>query len=185
MGYTLRAAGPADIPAIVAHRERMFRDMGTPAAFAAMAERCTEWLDAAIPAGVYRGWFAESPGGEVVAGAGVIVFPWPPGPMSVDPRCACVVNVYTEPAHRRRGLARLLVETIHGWCGAEGIQRVMLNASPAGHPLYAAMGYKVAEQPMMMVTLGAELSRRAARPADPAAPPATPATGPPRSRSRP
>ena len=45
-------------------------------------------------------------------------------------RLAFVYNVYTEPAHRRRGLARLIMDAIHAWCREEGIGSMALNASP-------------------------------------------------------
>ena len=151
--YSIRPAAIADIPAIVSHREGMFRDMGTPADFAAMATSLAQWLATAIPAGDYRGWLAVTPGGEVVAGAGLVVFAWPPGPMTMDGRCACVFNVYTLPAHRRHGLARRLVEAIHGCCRAEGIERIVLNASRDGQPIYKAMGYEEVDQPMMRMNL--------------------------------
>ena len=68
--------------------------------------------------GDYRAWLAITPEGEVVAGAGLVVSPWPPGQLTMDGRCACVFNVYTEPAHRRHGLARQLMTVIHDWSRA-------------------------------------------------------------------
>jgi GNAT superfamily N-acetyltransferase len=53
-----------------------------------------------------------------------------------------VYNVYTEPAHRGRGLARRIMETIHSWCRAQGLKTVALNASEFGRPLYESMGYQ-------------------------------------------
>ena len=55
---------------------------------------------------------------------------------------AFVYNVYTEPAHRRRGLARMIMDAIHAWCRDEGIGLVGLNASSQARPLYESMGYR-------------------------------------------
>jgi GNAT superfamily N-acetyltransferase len=108
------------------------------------------WLQTAMPAGEYYGWVCESQAPEVVAGAGVTIIRWPPGPSDVrGDRIAFVYNVYTEPAHRRRGLARRLMETIHDWCRARGIARIALNAAPAAHDLYKLLGYFDASNPMM------------------------------------
>ena len=68
MTYRLRVATMADIPHFVKHREQMFRDMGIPADFDAMAAAATTWLATAIPDGRYRGWVATAPDGAVVAG---------------------------------------------------------------------------------------------------------------------
>ena len=153
MSYSIRPATVADIPHIVQHREAMFRDMGIPAAFEDMAAAMELWLRHAIPSKTYQGWVAATATGEVAAGGGLIVIPWPPGPMSLDPRCGFIFNVYTQPAHRKQGLARRLMDAIHDWCRAEGLERVVLNASTFGKPLYDAMGYVVTNEPMMRMRL--------------------------------
>jgi len=147
--YTIRPATLADIPHIVEHRAAMFRDMGIPAQFDEMAIETAAWLREAIPSKTYRAWVAESSNGEVAAGGGLIVIPWPPGPMTMDPRCGFIFNVYTHPLHRKRGLARRLMDAMHDWCRGEGIDRVVLNASVFGKPLYEAMGYVTTNEPMM------------------------------------
>jgi GNAT superfamily N-acetyltransferase len=79
--------------------------------------------------------------------------PGPPGPQSIGDRLAFVYNVYTEPPHRRRGLARLVMEAIHAWCRAEGIRIAALNSSPEGQPLYESLGYQVRSNPMMVLQI--------------------------------
>ena len=153
MTYSIRAATIADIAHIVSHREQMFRHMAIPAAFADMAAAFEGWLRHAIPAKTYRGWMAVTSHGEVVGGAGLIVIPWPPGPISMDPRCGFVFNVYTDTAHRKQGLARRLMEAIHDHCRAEGMERMVLNASAFGQSLYESMGYVRTEEPMMRLRL--------------------------------
>ena len=153
MNYTIRPATIADIPSIVDHREQMFREMGIPAGFEDMAAATGVWLSQALPSKTYLGWIAESKQGETAGGSGLIVIPWPPGPMTMDPRCGFVFNVYTQPQHRKQGLARRLMDAMHDYCRAEGIERVVLNASTFGKPLYDAMGYVVAEEPMMRLRL--------------------------------
>ena len=153
MNYSIRPATIADVSHIVSHREQMFRDMGIPAAFEDMAAAADLWLRHALPSHTYRGWMAAAPNGEIAGGSGLIVIPWPPGPITMDPRCGFVFNVYTLPAHRKQGLGRRLMDAMHEWCRQEGIERVVLNASTLGHPLYASMGYVVAEEPMMRLRL--------------------------------
>ena len=81
------------------------------------------------------------------------VIPWPPGPSYAGDRLAFVYNVYTEPAHRRRGLARMVMDAMHAWCAAEGITSMALNASRDGKPLYEAMGYAETSSPMMFLPI--------------------------------
>jgi GNAT superfamily N-acetyltransferase len=153
MTYRIRPITTADIPHVGWYREQMFRDMGIPADFPAMATATEGWLRTAIPSRTYLGWLAVSDEGEVAAGSGLIVIPWPPGPMTMDPRCGFVFNVFTDPAHRKQGLARRLMDAMHDWCRREGIERVVLNASTFGQPLYEQMGYVVANEPMMRFRL--------------------------------
>ena len=153
MTYSIRPATAADIPHIVSHREDMFRDMAIPAEFDAMRTAFASWLQHAIPSGTYLGWLAIAANGDVAAGSGLIVIPWPPGPMTMDPRCGFVFNVYTHPAHRKQGLARQMMDAIHDWCRGQGIERVVLNASTFGQSLYQSMGYVVTGEPMMRLRL--------------------------------
>ena len=153
MSYTIRPATIADIPHIIHQREAMFRDMGIPARFNEMAAALERWLRHAIPSKTYLGWIAESNTGQIAAGGGLIVIPWPPGPISMDPRCGFIFNVYTNPSHRKQGLGRRLMGTIHDWCRGEGIERIVLNASTFGKPLYDTMGYVATNEPMMRLRL--------------------------------
>ena len=106
-------------------------------------------MSAMLPAGTYRAWVVETDAGAIVAGGGVSVLPWPPGPHFMGTRIGVVYNVYTEHVHRRRGLARQLMETLHGWCARQGIGAIALNASDDAQRLYESLGYQVAASPML------------------------------------
>ncbi len=89
----------------------------------------------------------------VVGGGGLIVMPWSPGPLRFDPRMAFVYNVYVEPAHRGRELARRLMDAMHAWCRSAGVERLALNATAAGERVYTSLGYAVTPEPMMRLDL--------------------------------
>ena len=149
----LRQATLADADTLVHHRLAMFADMGSEYDAVALDAAFRGWLAQLMPSGAYRAWLAETDTGEVAAGAGLTVVPWPPGPRYPGERLAFVYNVYTEPAHRRRGLARLVMDTIHGWCRDNGVASVALNASRDGLPLYRSMGYVESPAPMMFLPI--------------------------------
>ena len=150
----MRPATLADASALVHHRVAMFTDMGIPLDVPTLDREFRAWLSAMMPAGTFHAWLVESDDGSIVAGGGVSVVPWPPGPRDMNHRIAVVYNVYTEPAHRRRGLARLVMDAIHAWCREAGITAMALNASEDGRPLYDSMGYQLAPAPMMVLGLG-------------------------------
>lgn len=151
--YRVRAATLADVSVLVHHRIAMFTDMGAPVDANTLDPAFRAWLAEMMPAGTYRAWLAEAADGAVAGGGGITLLPWPPGPRYPGDRLAFVYNVYTEPAHRRRGLARLVMETIHAWCRDEGISSMALNSSRDGQPLYESMGYAESPSPMMFLPI--------------------------------
>ncbi len=56
----------------------MFQDMGytDEDELEAMSTSSAHWLIPALAEGRYRGWLAELPGGEIVAGGGLLIAPW-------------------------------------------------------------------------------------------------------------
>ena len=154
--YRIRPATLDDLEALVHHRLGMFTDMGVPIDRPAIEDAFRRWVADAIPHGAYRAWLIETDqeaGPRVVAGGGITVLTWPPGPFYLGGRVAFVYNVYTEPSHRRRGLARMVMDAIHGWCRSNGVGVVGLNASDEARRLYESLGYRPAANPLMWVDL--------------------------------
>ena len=147
--YRVRDATLDDAHVLARHRIAMFTDMGVPLDPSELDKAFRAWLATTMPAGTYRAWLAETLDGEVAAGGGITIIPWPPGPHYPGDRLAFVYNVYTEPSHRRRGLAKRIMETIHGWCREHDIGSTALNSSRDGRSLYEAMGYAETANPMM------------------------------------
>jgi len=152
--YRIRRATLHDVDVLVHHRVAMFSEMGIAIDADSVTDAFRDWVTRLLPAGTYRGWVVEAPAGDIAAGGGATVLPWPPGPWYVGGRMAFVYNVYTEPAHRRRGLARMIMDAIHQWCRDEGIGVAGLNASGQAQRLYESMGYQQMPAPMMIVSLG-------------------------------
>jgi len=121
----------------------MFYDMGfrDEAALDAMEATSASFIKAGLDNGSYRGWLAETRAG-VVAGGGVMIVGFPSTPSDPSPRRAWILNMYTEPAYRRQGLASGIVGAIIGWCREQGFGSVSLHASDAGRHLYEVWGFK-------------------------------------------
>src|SRR4051812_8916506 len=107
MPYRIRMAtlDDTDLDTLIRHRIAMFTDMGRTVDAPRLGAEFRRWLLETMPTGAYRAWIAETAAGEVAGGGGATIIPWPPGPEYMGHRLAFVYNVYTEPAHRRRGLA--------------------------------------------------------------------------------
>jgi ribosomal protein S18 acetylase RimI-like enzyme len=156
----VREATTADLPTILEHRRRMFEDMGygQEAALDAMVAAAREPLRRWLVEGLYRGWLVER-GGMVAASGGILITIGLPHAADHDTRRATILNVYTEPAHRRRGLARALMAAMIAWCRDQGLPAVTLDASADGRALYEEMGFRPTTQMRLPLTAAAQ-SRR-------------------------
>jgi len=119
---TFRVASLHDRDIILHHRRSMFRDMQneTEAELDRMVETTRPWLEQALADGSYRAWLAEDARGKVVAGGGVLMCPWPARPGDPNACRALILNVYTEPEFRRKGIARRIMSLITGWLKEQG-----------------------------------------------------------------
>jgi GNAT superfamily N-acetyltransferase len=102
-----------------------------------------QWIDN----GKYVGWLAtlsDKPE-MIVAGAGVQLQPILPRPLDIgtigEGRQGVIVNVFTEPQWRRRGIAGLLIKEILTWSKREQIDRLVLHASDEGRSIYEKLGF--------------------------------------------
>ena len=142
-GIEIRPGSISDIAEIARQRRRMCEDMNyTDANALSLMESATaEYLKKAIPEGSFRAWLACD-NGRVVAGGAVVISPWPAHAYELECRRATILNVYTEPGYRRRGIARRIMETMIAWCKKEGFARVTLHASDDGRHFYESLGFE-------------------------------------------
>ena len=142
-GFTIRPASTADLETLVEHRRAMFQDMGhsDETAMRAMSEKFRFWLLDHMNAGDYQAWLATAPDGTIAAGTGLWLMDWPPHMIGKGARRGNILNVYTNANFRRRGLARALMQAALDWCKQNGIDTIILHASPSGRSLYEQMGF--------------------------------------------
>lgn len=133
----VRPAVPTDFPAL----KPMLLDMGFVDDTVGLAARFPAFCgDPLRPLLV-----AEADGGEVIGYAAL--HDYGPHLRSGDShRTAKLEDLYTAPAWRRRGVARLLMNAVEGWARARPLRYVFwyANAGEAG-AAYRAMGYRAAD----------------------------------------
>jgi GNAT superfamily N-acetyltransferase len=144
----IRAATLADLDAVVRHRRAMFFDMGyrDEQALDAMSVRFGSWFQKKMEAGEYLAWFALAPDSSIAAGLGLWLMDWPPHMVAGGQWRGNIINVYTEPAHRRQGLARGLMQVALEWCAANEVGAVILHSSDEGRELYESLGFTPANE---------------------------------------
>ena len=143
----IREATVDEIPEILRQRRAMYEDMDfrDPRALDAMIKTTGPYLERALADGGFRAWLASF-SGKVIGGGAVVIAGWPGHADNPDCRRATILNVYTYPDFRRRGVARTLMETMLDWCRRERFHAVFLHASKDGRPLYESLGFKPANE---------------------------------------
>jgi GNAT superfamily N-acetyltransferase len=147
--YHIRRCSGDDAATIARHRTEMFREMGdvpTDELARELLRKSAVVLAALLADGTYVGYFAVNDDGKVIAGAGAHIKPQLPhvshdGKRIADTPVPLIVNVYTEPEFRGRGIARALMRALMEWATGLGADRVVLHASDAGRPLYESLGF--------------------------------------------
>jgi GNAT superfamily N-acetyltransferase len=140
--WTTRPVRADDAANIARHR---YFDAGTKEDLVAY-ER---WVATRIERGTYTGVLAEVEG-SVVAGAGAVMLDW--GPTRGEPTGlrARIVNVYTDPAWHRRGIARSLVQEVMRRCQKRDVKTFGLAATDESAGLYRLLGFAPYPQEMIL-----------------------------------
>ena len=138
---TRRFARPGDIPALVRLRLALQAEAhpATPVPVG-LAGRTRKFFSAKIPSGEFLAVVAEA-NGAVVAAGGVIYQQLPPSVSNPTGHAAYIMNMYTLPSHRRRGLATKLLKTLVATARKAGCRRITLHAMPGARSLYAKLGF--------------------------------------------
>lgn len=120
----------------------MFRDAGRrDDVLAPMTAHFREWLKPRLADGSYFG-FVMSDDGVDMAGIGLMLIEWPPHPEHpTQDKRGYVLNVFVEPAYRKRGLARELMALADAEFARRGVSYAVLHATEKGRPLYQGLGW--------------------------------------------
>ena len=139
--YTFRKAGLGDIDVLVKLREYFM------ACFGPLDEKGREalgnyrrFLLDCMPDGSFVQWLAEA-GGEIAATGSVSFYRLPPTGRRPNGRACYIGNMFTYPAHRKRGLAGEILRLLADEARAAGCRAILLHASDQGRPLYEAYGF--------------------------------------------
>lgn len=89
--------------------------------------------------------------GETPVACATLCFKWYiPTPGHPTGRRAHLMNVYTAPGYRRRGLAKRLVMTLQAIGKKRGVTEITLDATDEGRRLYESMGYLASDEAMYL-----------------------------------
>jgi len=142
MPYSIHSAKEDDSELLGKYRAILYEDLISQDAMKIFELASVQAYKDLINNKEFFGWFIEC-NDSIVAGAGIIVRHMLL-PNTTNPRgCgeAFVVHVYTEPEYRRRGFAKILLQTIIDWCRENKIERITLQSTQEGQSLYKGLGF--------------------------------------------
>ncbi|MCO5992691.1 GNAT family N-acetyltransferase [Actinoallomurus rhizosphaericola] len=149
----VRSATDADIPELVRLRALLFdglsaRGWGAPPPGDGWRRTCAEALRERLADDMTRILVLDEETGLAACGMGVVDLRLP-GPYNPTGLIGHVYGVVTDPAFRRRGHSRSIMEGLLAWFAERGVSRVDLNATADGEPLYRSLGFTEHPEPML------------------------------------
>jgi GNAT superfamily N-acetyltransferase len=137
-------SSPEDIETLVQMRYAMQMELeeGTPEVHPKdIIEATREYFTRQLSGYHFSAFFVQY-GAEVVATGGLVVYDNPPGPSNPSGTEGYIMNMYTVPAWRGHGLAKLILDRLVEHARAEGAGRVWLRASEQGRKVYERFGFQ-------------------------------------------
>jgi ribosomal protein S18 acetylase RimI-like enzyme len=131
------------IDKIISLRLALLKELGelnSPIEEHLMETSTREYLQNALLKNEFISYMAETNGAPVSI-SGMVLFNRPPYLENLQGIEAYILNMYTVPEYRGKGLAKKLLENCIDESKKSGVKRIWLHASEDGKPLYKKMGF--------------------------------------------
>lgn len=114
-----------------------------------LTEQNARYYRTALPAGGHIACFACE-GGEIVGCGGVCLYDEMPSPDNPRGKCAYLMNIYVLPAFRGRKTGKSIASWLIARAREAGADKIYLESSESGLPLYRALGFTAMEGMMKL-----------------------------------
>ncbi len=146
---TVRRAVPSDAAELARLRAGMFAAMGYPAPDDWLPA-CAEHFRERLAGPDFAAYVVDRQPGGRLAASGIGWVDWHlPSQQNPSGRIGHIASMSTDPDARRQGHARVILLALLEWFGELGVDRVALNASPVGEPLYRSVGFTEPDYPAL------------------------------------
>lgn len=149
--WTIRQATITDIDILVDLRLRFLKEIGYAGKGVANAIR--DYMLDAIPRGQFAAWIAEADS-EIIATSGLVFNQKVPHGRNPSGREGFVLNIYTLPEWRGRGIATALMKTIVQHVRQQGVTCIRLHTSDDGAGIYRKLGFRRDDSEMVLNMTG-------------------------------
>lgn len=139
----IRRATIEDLKSIIRFRIDLFEEMGLlegETKKISFQKACEQYFSQYLPDNRYLSWIAEN-NGTIVAASGLVFLQKPPTPENTSGKEAYIMNMFTLPKWRNKGIAsKLLVEMIN-FINEIGITLISLHTTEIGRSVYEEIGF--------------------------------------------
>jgi GNAT superfamily N-acetyltransferase len=108
---------------------------------AGAAEVNVRYFRERIPAGSFVAYVAEEDG-RIIGTSGMVLYEAPPTPGNPTGIEGYIMNMYTLPERRGRGVGGALLDKLIAHARSLGARRVWLRSSDPGRPVYQGRGFE-------------------------------------------
>jgi GNAT superfamily N-acetyltransferase len=151
-GFTIRRATVDDVEELVRLRHAMQGEMEHGYEVASpddIIDQMRDYFAKQLSGFHFAAFFAEA-AGKVIGTGGVVVFDVPPSPSNPGGAEGYVMNMYTEPEWRGKGVAHAIVDALVKHAYGEGARRMWLRTTDDGERVYERFGFRRRDHYMQM-----------------------------------
>lgn len=114
-----------------------------------LRESLQEYFNDKMSYDSFIAWLAEE-NNTIVGTSGVCFYTLPPSFKNISGNVAYIMNMYTEPSFRNRGIASALFAKAVEEAKCRGYKKISLHATEMGKPIYTRFGFRVSENEMVL-----------------------------------
>ncbi len=140
----IRLADLNDLEILIEFRIALFKEMGVikgQSDDVSFYNAVKEYLMISIPNKKFFSWVAEN-NGMIIASSGLVFFQKPPSPNNPSGKEAYIMNMYTVPEWRGKGVATEIMREIFKFIKEKKVIKISLHATEIGKGVYAKLGFK-------------------------------------------
>jgi N-acetylglutamate synthase-like GNAT family acetyltransferase len=151
-----REATSSDISIMATHHRKMFEEiweqkgehLGTTRA-SEIENAYTQKLETELERGICKAWVIEAEG-KIISSGAITFVSFVPNPSDLSSKVAYLHSMYTEKSYRNKKCAQRIIHNVINHCKSQEINRIILNASDAGQPVYQKIGFRPAPDTMRL-----------------------------------
>lgn len=153
--YLYRRATSADLEELVQTRIKVLRaanELSEDTDLTTVEQESRKYYQTALENGGHTAWLIYDKDRFIGAG-GISFYKVMPTFHNSDGRKAYIMNMYTDPQYRRKGIAMQTLKLLVAEAHDKGIRRISLEATKMGRPLYEKFGFVPMQEEMELPDL--------------------------------